>query len=156
MTGRGQGDPLDRTGPVLIQAESLAGKKLSAVLDENERMIREIFFDDETVVVRKFGSRENAGLRCMMVLIDAWSAMRRPPAYRHAGQRVPRAGAGEDPLETLRAKVISVGEIKTAGDPVALAKAIVGGEAALFIAAATRRSLSTRAAGRRVRCPNRA
>ncbi len=134
MTGRGQGDPLDRIEPFLIQAESLAGKKLSAVLDENERMIREIFFDDETVVVRKFGSRENAGLRCMMVLIDGM--VNGEAANRHIVMPVNECralGPGEDALETLRDKVISVGEVKTSDDPAALAKAIVGGEAALFI-----------------------
>jgi len=119
MTGRGQGD---------------AGKKLSAVLDENERMIREIFFDDETVVVRKFGSRENASLRCMMVLIDGM--VNGEAANRHIVMPVNECralGPGEDALETLRDKVISVGEVKTSDDPAALAKAIVGGEAALFI-----------------------
>ncbi len=133
MTGRGQGDPLDRIEPFLIQAESLAGKKLSAVLDENERMIREIFFDDETVVVRKFGSRENAGLRCMMVLIDGM--VNGEAAHRHLVMPVNECralGPGEDALETLRDKVISVGEVKTSDDPAALAKAIVGGEAALY------------------------
>ena len=120
--------------PVLIEAESVTGKALSKKLEENMQMIQDMFFNDDTVIVRPFGSQNNNGLRCCLVMVDGM--VNSEIAHFHIMEAIiecPELKPFEDLFETVYNKVVSVGEITTATGPSQLAESIVSGETVLFV-----------------------
>jgi len=120
--------------PVIIEAKSVEGKAISKNLEENVRMIQDMFFNDDTVIVRTFGSQNNDALRCCIVMIDGMVA--HDVTNFHIMEPIIHLRTlkpSEDPFEVVFDKAVSVGEVQTAAKPSQLAESIVGGETVLFL-----------------------
>jgi len=120
--------------PVIIEAKSVEGKTISKNLDENMRMIRDMFFNDDTVIVRTFGSQNNDSLRCCIVMVDGMVA--HDVTNFHIMEPIIRLRPlqpFEDPFEVIYEKAVSVGEVKTATEFSQFAASIVSGETVLFL-----------------------
>ncbi|MFZ5974153.1 MAG: spore germination protein [Bacillota bacterium] len=128
------GKPENQDQPELIQAESVIGKRLTKKLEDNIQMIRDMFFNDDTIVIRQFGSQNNGNVQCCMVMVDGM--INHEVSDMHIMKPIIGCRAllpHEDAFETIRDKVISVDEIKVSSDAEKLAESIIGGETALFV-----------------------
>jgi spore germination protein KA len=130
----GNNTPKEQDQPELIQAESVIGKELTEKIEENVQMMRDMFFNDDTVIIRLFGSQYNDNLQCCMVMVDGM--IDHKVTDMHIMMPIIECRAmmpHEDAFETIRNKVVSVDEIKVTSDPEKLAESIVGGETVLFV-----------------------
>lgn len=120
--------------PTIIQAESTTEQTLSTSLETNISMIRDMFFNDDTIRVRRFSSQKNSKLKCALVNIDGM--VDHQISDRHIMMPVNRCREllpGEDLFDFVQSKVISVDEMYLVEVASKAAEAIVGGDTVLFI-----------------------
>lgn len=124
----------DQGQPTLIQPQSTIGKQLSTSLDANIALMKDVFFNDDTVKFRSFGSQNNKNLKCCLVMIDGmvehviinehimtpiFDCVEIPPE--------------ENLLEYVKSKVVSADETESSQDIELISQSLLSGDTVLFV-----------------------
>lgn len=124
----------EKDQPTIIQPQSTIGKQLAPSLEANIALIKDVFFNDDTVKFRRFSSQKNKKLQCCLVMIDGM--VEHVIINEHiinpifdCGEIAPE----ENLLEYIRSSVVSADEMESSQDIEFIAESLVSGDTLLFV-----------------------